>query len=161
MGVPLDKALVALLAQGAFGSPYAIGTSLNRAVALALVGLGFILAERANLINVGGEGQIAMGGISATARRLYGGMASLPLGLPFIFPVLGGALAGGVWGALAGVMRARAGTNEVISTLLLNFIAIWLLYWSVQSESLLRQPMTNSATLPRMLLVPDATKRRC
>ncbi|HET6221800.1 MAG TPA: hypothetical protein VFE11_06510, partial [Dongiaceae bacterium] len=48
---------------GAFGNAFAIGASINRAVALSLVGLGFILAFRANLTNVGGEGQIAVGGI--------------------------------------------------------------------------------------------------
>ena len=58
---------IAAFADGACGSPYAIGASINRALALALVGLGFILAHRANLTNVGGEGQIAVGGIAATA----------------------------------------------------------------------------------------------
>jgi ABC-type uncharacterized transport system permease subunit len=55
---------------GAFGSNYAIGASLNRAVPFALVGVGFILAARGNLTNVGGEGQIAVGGILATATAL-------------------------------------------------------------------------------------------
>ena len=52
--------------------PFAVGASINRAVALTLVGLGFVLANRANLTNVGGEGQIAVGGIAATALALYG-----------------------------------------------------------------------------------------
>ena len=52
---------------GAFGTAFAVGASINRAVALSLVGLGFILAFRANLTNVGGEGQIAVGGIAAAA----------------------------------------------------------------------------------------------
>jgi simple sugar transport system permease protein len=149
---------VAAFAEGAFGSPYAIGTSLNRAVALGLVGLGFILAERANLINVGGEGQIAMGGIFSTAVALYGGVSGLPLGLPVLLPVLAGTLAGSAWGALAGLMKIRFGTNEVISTLLLNFIALLLVYWSVQSEHLLRQPSTFAGTLPQSLAVPDSTQ---
>ena len=66
--------------------------------------------------------------------------------------------AGASWGALAGFLKAKAGTNEVISTLLLSFIAIWLLYWSVQSERLLRRPMTDSATLPESLEIPALTK---
>lgn len=144
-------------AQGAFGSAYAIGTSLNRAVALGLVGLGFIIAERANLINVGGEGQIAMGGLFATAVALYGGVKGLPFGLAVILPVLAGTLAGAAWGALAGFMKVRFGTNEVISTLLLNFIALLLVYWSVQSEALLRQPASFAGTLPQSLPVPPST----
>jgi simple sugar transport system permease protein len=63
-----------------------------------------------------------------------------------------------IWGAIAGVLKIRVGTNEVISTLLLSFIAVWLLYWCVQSPDLLRKPMTNSATLPESAEIPDPTK---
>ncbi|MFM0736040.1 ABC transporter permease [Paraburkholderia xenovorans] len=155
--VPIGDALAAF-ADGAWGSPYAIGASLNRSLVFALVGSGFVLANRARLTNVGGEGQIAMGGIAATAVGLYGHVAHLPLGLSFIVPMLAAALAGAAWGALPGWLKARAGTNEVISTLLLTFIAVWLLYWCVQSEALLRQPMSNAATLPESLEIPDSTK---
>jgi len=75
-GVSLPAA-VAAFADGAWGSAYAVGASLNRAVALGFVGLGFIVAHRANLTNVGGEGQIAMGGIVSTALCLYGGAAHM------------------------------------------------------------------------------------
>ena len=83
---------------GAFGSAFAVGASINRAVALSLVGLGFILAFRANLTNVGGEGQIAVGGIAATALGLWPPIANLPLGLAVIVPLLGGTLAGALLG---------------------------------------------------------------
>ena len=63
-----------------------------------------------------------------------------------------------LWGAIAAVLKVKAGTNEVISTLLLSFIGVWLLYWCVQSPALLRKPMTSSATLPESLEIPDATK---
>jgi general nucleoside transport system permease protein len=157
MGVPLTDAISAF-AEGAWGSPYAIAASVNRALALGLVGTGFVLANRANLTNVGGEGQIALGGIAATAMSLYGGASHLPGPLPFIVPMIAAALAGGVWGGIAGVLKAKVGTNEVISTLLMSFIAVWLVYWCVQSESLLRQPMNNTATLPESLEIPDVTK---
>lgn len=157
MGVSVSEA-VAAFADGAWGTPYAVAASINRALALGLVGLGFIVAQRANLTNVGGEGQIALGGIAATAMSLYGGASQLPMPLSFIVPMLVAAIAGGLWGGIAGVLKARVGTNEVISTLLLSFIAIWLVYGMVQSEALLRQPMTNTATLPESLEIPDATK---
>ena len=157
LGVSIDDALDAFQ-DGTIGSAYAIGASVNRSVVFGLVGTGFVLANRANLTNVGGEGQIAVGGIAATAVALYGGAAGLPLGLAFVLPMLAAMVAGALWGGLAGGLKARAGTNEVISTLLLSFIAVWLLYWCVQSNSLLRQPMTNSATLPESLEIPDATK---
>jgi len=69
-GKSVPDAIEAFL-DGAFGTTFAVGASINRAVALALIGLGFILAARANLTNVGGEGQIAVGGIAATALALW------------------------------------------------------------------------------------------
>src|SRR5215470_8369253 len=57
---------------GMAGSGYNVGASINRAISLGLVGLGFIFAHRANLTNVGGEGQIAIGGMFATAMALHG-----------------------------------------------------------------------------------------
>ncbi|MEJ2688298.1 MAG: ABC transporter permease [Gammaproteobacteria bacterium] len=143
IGVPVSDAVSAFI-NGAWGSAYSVAASINRSLEF--------------LTNVGGEGQIAIGGIVATAVSLYGGVATLPYGLPFLLPMLGAALGGGLWAALAGWLKARAGTNEVISTLLLSFIGVWLLYWSVQSEALLRQPMTNSATLPESLEIPASTK---
>jgi general nucleoside transport system permease protein len=157
MGASVPDALAAF-ADGAWGSPYAVAASINRTLALALVGIGFVIAQRANLTNVGGEGQIAVGGIAATAVSLYGGAASLPMPLSFLWPMLAAVLAGGLWGGIAGVLKAKAGTNEVISTLLLSFIAVWMVYGAVQSESLLRQPMTNTATLPESQEIPDAAK---
>src|SRR4030095_1238416 len=111
----------------------------------------------ANLTNVGGEGQIAVGGIVSTALCLYGGAASLPGPLAWLAPLLAASIAGGVWGSLAGFLKVRIGTNEVISTLLLSFIAVWALYGCVQSTHLLRQPMTNSATLPESLEITGRT----
>lgn len=157
IGVPLRDA-VAAFADGAWGSAYAVAASVNRSVVLALVGLGFVLANRANLTNVGGEGQIAIGGIVATAMALHGGVAGLHGGLAFALPLLVAAAAGGLWGGLAGWLKARFGTNEVISSLMLSFIAVWMLYGCVQSVDLLRQPMTTSSTLPESLQIPDATQ---
>lgn len=157
LGVPVGDA-VAAFAEGAWGSAYALAASINRALVLMLVGLGFVVAERANLTNVGGEGQIAVGGIAATALALWGPVAQLPWGLAFVVPMLGACVAGALWGGVAGVLRVRMGTNEVIATLLLSFIAIWMVYGSVQSEHLLRRPMTSSATLPESLEIPASTQ---
>jgi ABC-type uncharacterized transport system permease subunit len=157
IGVPVPDAIAAFV-DGTVGTPYAIAASINRSIAFALVGFGFVLANRANLTNVGGEGQIAVGGIAATAVALYGNVSALPFGLAFILPMLAAVAAGAAWGTIAAVMRVKAGTNEVISTLLLSFIGVWLLYWCVQSPALLRKPMTSSATLPESLEIPDETK---
>jgi simple sugar transport system permease protein len=142
-------------AKGAVGTPYAIGASVNRAAVLALVGLGFILAFRANLTNIGGEGQMAMGGMIAAAVALKTPVAGLPFGLGIVLPALAGAAAGGLWAALAGWLKVRRGTNEVISTLLLSFVALWVVYWSVHSDALLRQPRTSATSLPESEDIPD------
>jgi simple sugar transport system permease protein len=155
-GASIGEAIAAFW-DGMLGSTFALGASINRAVALTLVGLGFILANRANLTNVGAEGQLAVGGMMATALALHGA-ERLPLGLATIWPLLGGALAGALWAGIAGALRVRRGTNEVISTLLLTFIALLMVYGSVQSEKLLRQPMTSAATLPESLEIPARTK---
>lgn len=156
-GAPLDDALGAFF-NGAFGSQYAISASVNRAVVFAAIGLGFIFANQANLTNVGGEGQIAVAGIAAAAVALKTPVGLLPFGLAFLLPLLAGVIAGAFWGGICGFLKVRVGTNEVISSLLLSFIGVWLLYWSVQSGDLLRQPMTNTATLPETLEIPDPTK---
>jgi ABC-type uncharacterized transport system permease subunit len=157
MNVPVVDAVAAFV-DGTIGTPYAIAASINRSIAFALVGIGFVIANRANLVNVGGEGQIAVGGIAATAVALYGHVAGLPAGLSFLIPLLAAAIAGMLWASIAGVLKIKAGTNEVISTLLLSFIAVWLAYWCVQSPELLRKPMTSSATLPESLEIPDSTQ---
>jgi ABC-type uncharacterized transport system permease subunit len=156
-GVPVGAAVAAFW-DGIAGSDYALVGSLTRSVPLGLVGLGFILAERANLTNVGGEGQICVGGMFATAAALYGGAGHLPGPLAFVYPLLVGTIAGGLWGAIAGLLKARRGSNEVITTLLLTFVALQLVYGSVQSESFLRQPRSDSSTLPESLELAEATQ---
>ena len=156
-GVPMAKALHAFW-DGIAGSSYAFVASVTRAVPLALVGFGYVLAERGNLTNVGGEGQIAVGGIASTAAALYFGASQLPGPLSYAFPLLLGAAAGAVWGAIAGVLKAKRGSSEVITSLLLSFIALQLVYGAVQSPLLLRQPVTSSSTLPESLPIPGNTE---
>ncbi len=141
---------------GVSGSSYAIGASINRAVTLALVGLGFIVANRARLVNVGGEGQICLGGMAATAVAVYG-TTELPPLFAVTVALTAGAVAGAVWGSIAGALLVKRQTNEVISTLLLSFIGTYLLYWSVESEALLRRPRTGSSTQPESLPLPANT----
>src|SRR5271169_6865583 len=93
VGVSVAEAVAAFI-DGTIGTPYAIAASVNRSTAFALVGIGFVIANRANLVNVGGEGQIAVGGIAATAVALYGHVAGLPAGLSFLIPLVAAAIAG-------------------------------------------------------------------
>ncbi|MGP4049251.1 ABC transporter permease subunit [Streptomyces sp. 2A115] len=136
------------LADGMAGTPYALGSALNAAAVLALIATGFTVAYRAGLVNVGGEGQLGVGGIGATAVGV-----SLPDATPAVLAVslvLGaGFCAGAAWAAIAAWLKARRGVNEVITTLLLNFVGLGLVSLAVHEEGLLRQPVTSADTLPQ------------
>ncbi|WP_405663493.1 ABC transporter permease [Streptomyces sp. NBC_01166] len=145
------------LVEGMFGSPYAVGSSLNSAAVLALIATGFTVAHRAGLVNVGGEGQLCAGGLAAAAVAL-----TLPAGIPAVLGVplvlVAGCLAGGVWAGIAGWLRAKRGTSEVITTLLLNFVGVGLVSVAVHEEALLRQPVTSSETLPQSAPLPEGAR---
>jgi ABC-type uncharacterized transport system permease subunit len=101
-----------------------ISETLVRATPLMLGGLSVGLAFRAGLFNIGGQGQIIAGAICAG----YVGFAwDLPAGLHVIVAVLAGAVGGAVWGGIAGALKAKTGAHEVISTIMLNYIALYLL----------------------------------
>lgn len=140
-------ATMTALWEGMFGSDYAIGASLNVAATLMLVAVGFTIAHRAGLVNVGGEGQICAGGIAATAigTTLTGAPAAITL--PAV--IVGAGAAGWLWAAIAAYLRVRRGTSEIITTLLLNFVGLALVLLVVHEPALLRQPVTSSETLPQ------------
>jgi len=118
--------------QGAFGNPYAFGTTLVRMTPLLLTGLGVAIAFKARMWNIGGEGQFLVGALLASCLALNcPATRSLPAG--FLLPVmmLGGALAGAAWAFLAGWLRTSRNVPEVISTIMLNFVAIELLSYLV------------------------------
>jgi simple sugar transport system permease protein len=120
-GYPAGRALGALWS-GAFGSWYAItSATLVRAIPLIIIGLGLAIAFRAGSFNIGGEGQFYAGAIAATWLGLH--LGSLPSLLAVPAVLAGAILAGALWVAVPVLLRVRYGVLEVISTLLLNFIA--------------------------------------
>jgi len=131
-------AFVALV-QGAVGSTFSMTQVLVKATPLLLVGLGITIAFRGGVINIGGEGQLIVGALSATAVALslpsWPGWVLVPLCL------LVGTLSGAVWGAVPGVLKARLGVNEILSTIMMNAIAVQL------SNYLLRGPMIDPAEI--------------
>jgi general nucleoside transport system permease protein len=120
-GYDAQAALTALWS-GAFGSWYAFtSATLVRAVPLTLIGLGLALAFRAGAFNIGAEGQFYAGAIAATWAGLH--VAGRPAGVAIAVLLLAAALAGAAWVALPVWLKLRFGVIEVISTLLLNFVA--------------------------------------
>ncbi len=123
----------ALLAfwDGAFGSGYAFfSATLVRATPLLFVGLAVALAFRAGVLNIGAEGQLILGAIGASTVALA--FPGLPR--PLLVPAMlaGGAIAGGLWAGIAALLRRRFGVLEVISTIMLNFIAAATVSWTVR-----------------------------
>jgi simple sugar transport system permease protein len=108
----------------------AIGDVLVRAVPYLLAALAVIVPARAGLFNIGGEGQLLLGAIGGMwAANALG--QSAPRAVTLLLMALGGMLFAGGWAALAAVLRLVVGTNEAISTLLLNYLAVLLLGWLV------------------------------
>lgn len=127
------------LFRGAFGTVSGLTQTLSKATPLLLVGLGICIAFRGGVINIGGEGQIIIGAVSAAAVALA--WPTLP-GVLLIPLTLGaGVLGGAVWGGIAGVLKARFGVNEILSTVMLNAIALQLMNY------LLRGPMLDPAQI--------------
>ncbi len=108
------------LFDGAFGTRAEVGETLVQATNLLFPALGIAVAFRAGLFNIGAEGQLILGGFAA---GWLGAQFPLPGYLAIPMVLLAGALAGGVWGAIPGFLRARFGANEVIATLMLNVVA--------------------------------------
>jgi simple sugar transport system permease protein len=111
---------------GSVGSWYAFtSATLVRAIPLMLTGAAVAVAFRAGVFNIGAEGQLLAGAASATAVALAAPLVHLPAFLVVTLALLAAALAGAGWAAIAAVLRARFGVLEVISTIMLNFVALY------------------------------------
>ncbi|MBP1466113.1 ABC transporter permease [Candidatus Chloroploca sp. M-50] len=133
---------------GAFGTVSGLTQTLAKATPLILVGLGVTIAFRARVINIGAEGQIIVGALGATAFALsfaeWPGWFLLPL------TALMGALAGGLWGLVPGILKARLAVNEILSTVMMNAIAFQLMNF------LLRGPMLDPAQVAAGTNIPQS-----
>ena len=112
------------LFQGAFGNLYGLSETLVKSTPLILCSLGVAAALRMKLWNIGAEGQYVAGALAASLVALN--FASLPSWVLLPLMLLAGGLGGGVWAGIAGLLRAFLSVNEIITTLLMNWIAILL-----------------------------------
>ncbi|HEY0969642.1 MAG TPA: ABC transporter permease [Gemmatimonadales bacterium] len=150
-GYDVPRALGALW-EGAFGSRHAIFSgTLVRAVPLVLAGLAVALAFRAGVLNIGAEGQLLAGAGGAAAVGIVAGAALGPLAVPAV--LLAGAILGAACAGIAALLRARFRVPEVISTIMLNFVALYLVGWLVRGP--LQEP---SRVYPQSLPLPDAAR---
>ena len=127
------------------------------AAPLIAAGLGVGLAFRAGLFNIGGRGQMLLAGAAA---GWVGFQFELPWVLHLTLAIAVGMLAGALWAGLAGLLKARTGAHEVIVTIMLNYVAFYLVFYALSEQNLLQAPgsfnpkslpMKESATMPKLL----------
>lgn len=135
-GAPVLRAY-GLLFEGAVGSRFALTETLTRATPLILTGLAAAVAFRAKLWNIGAEGQLYMGALAAVV--VGGGMLDLPAWALIPVVMIAGMAAGGVTLLGPAVLKVRFGVDEVVTTLLLNFVVLLLV--SMLLEGALKDPM--------------------
>jgi len=147
-------AVYRLLLEGTWGNWYGLGQVLYKATTLTFTGLAVGYAMRAGLFNIGAEGQLAAGGFAAALVGL-----ALPAGLPWIavLPVyvVAAILGGGLVGFVPGILRAKFGAHEVITTIMLNYIVLALLAYVVSAHlhvpETLHTEAIASGLLPRLV----------
>lgn len=110
------------LIEGAFGSQNAFAETLVRATPLLLIGVGICIAYRGNVINIGGEGQMIVGALVGVWVGLT--ITNIPGWVNVILGMFMGAIAGAIWGGIPGVLKAYFNVNEILSTVMMNAIAV-------------------------------------
>lgn len=113
--------VLSVMLRGALGSPTDIGYSLYYATPLLFTGLSVAWAFRAGLFNIGAEGQMALGGVAIAAAGIL--LPGLPWFMAWPMAFAAAFVTGGLWGAIAGWIKAKRGCHEVLTTILLNFVA--------------------------------------
>jgi len=143
------------LFMGAFGSVNALSETLFAATPLIFAGLGVAVGFQAGLFNIGAEGQIVIGGMTA----LYVGFTlDLPAILLIPMCLAAAMIGGGAWAGIAGLLRAKTGAHEVITTIMLNFIALFLAQWLLKTTVFqqpgrsdpISKPINEGAQLPTL-----------
>ena len=153
------------LLEGSVGSLRAISATLTEATPLILTGLSVAIAFRAGLFNIGGEGQVLIGGMTAVLVGFS--FAGLPWFIHMPLAVIAGFVGGGLWGFVPGFLKAKTGAHEVIVTIMMNYIAIYLVGYLLKSSLFQREgrndPISKnveaSAALPKLLAWFDSAMR--
>ncbi|MGE5830323.1 MAG: ABC transporter permease [Micromonosporaceae bacterium] len=127
---------------------YPISETLAYAAPLIFTGLAVALAFRSGLFNIGAQGQAIMGAVGA---GVLGFGLSLPAGLHLVVAILGGIVGGALWGLIPGALKARTGAHEVITTIMMNYIALYFLGWLIIQNGV-RDPARSDAISKQ---VPD------
>ena len=144
---------VKFLFQGAFGTKAGIGTTLTKATPLMFTALCACFAYKCGVFNLGGEGQFLMGSIAAFLTAYFSGLTGFA---GILLALLAGTLAGGIWGLIPGVLKITRGQNEMIISIMLNYVAtlfMGVLYTSwIRDENIPQTPAVSKLVqLPRVI----------
>ena len=151
---PLEAYSVML--DGAFGNEASLFRTLTRATPLLIIAIGICIAFRAGVINIGAEGQLFVGAISATAFAIYvapnwSPVAAVPGTL------ITGMLAGAAWGAVPGFLKARFEVNEILSTVMMNEIAVQLLLFLLSGPMIDPEQLAQGTRVPQSAQLPEVS----
>jgi len=135
---------------GAFGSPNAFAETLVKATPLLLIGIGICISFRGDVINIGGEGQMIVGAILGTWVGLT--FTDWPGWLVITVSLLAGFLGGAIWGGIPGYLKAYFNVNEILSTVMMNAIAVQLMNF------LLRGPMIDPSQAQLASKIPQTAR---
>ena len=142
------------LFDSSLGSQSAIARTLVQSTPLILVGLSVALAFRAGLFNIGGAGQLITGAMAAAWVGIH---LDLPTVAHLPLAMLAGVVAGGIWGGIVGILKARTGAHEVITSIMLNFVALRLLDYALSTDTFRREGRTDpiSPEMPDSVRFPE------
>jgi simple sugar transport system permease protein len=143
------------MAQGAFGSPNAFADTLVKASPLLFVGIGTCIAYRCGVVNIGGEGQIVMGGLFACAVALT--FQDAPAFVLVPGGLIAGFIGGALWGGIAGVLQLRFNVDEVLSTIMLNSIAAYIMSYFLSGPIMDPTTLDNAIRIPQTQRLPVAS----
>ena len=137
--------------------PENLETMLVRAIPFVIAGLAVALGFKAGLFNIGAEGQLYAGAVLAVWVGFTPLLDGLPLALRLALLLAVGVIGGGLWGAIPGALKAFTGAHEVITTIMLNYVALRLVDWLIKSTApiILLDP---AASTPRTPFINDAAK---
>ena len=135
---------------GAFGSSNAIAETLVKATPLLLVALGICIAFRGDVINIGGEGQMIVGGLFATWVGLT--LTDWPGWVVITLAMLAGFVGGAIWGGIPGLLKAYFNVNEILSTVMMNSIAVYFMNF------MLRGPMIDPSQAELASKIPQTAR---
>ena len=137
---------------GPLSDRFGVTEVLVRSVPLMLVGLGIAISFRSGILNIGAEGQIQMGVIASTAMALA--FPTLPRLILLPMVLMAGALAGALWGGIAGWLKARLQVNEILSTVMLNYIAAQIYTFLLRGPMIDPNELETGSGTPQSMRLP-------